>query len=120
MDEGRKKLIYLVAGMFLVRRLAGLDPRPSPARENAFRDAIDNALELNPESYLRDVLSRIADLFALESLRRKPKGPCVVDLFSLSTQLSPNAYRILGMLHFFLTPAQRYHAPFESTAVRLD
>jgi hypothetical protein len=46
MDEGRKKLIYLVAGMFLVRRLAGLDRRPSPARENAFRDAIDNAVEL--------------------------------------------------------------------------
>jgi hypothetical protein len=46
MDESRKKLIYLVAGMFLVRRLAGLDRRPSPAREYAFRDAIDNAVEL--------------------------------------------------------------------------
>jgi hypothetical protein len=46
MDEGRKKLIYFVAGMFLVRRLAGLDRRPSPARENAFQDAIDNAVEL--------------------------------------------------------------------------
>jgi hypothetical protein len=46
MDEGRKKLIYLAAGMFLVRRLAGLDREPSPARENAFRDAIDNAVEL--------------------------------------------------------------------------
>src|SRR5271155_5147909 len=46
MDEGRKKLIYLVAGMFLVRRLAGLDRRPSPAQENAFRDSIDNAVEL--------------------------------------------------------------------------
>jgi hypothetical protein len=46
MDEGRKKLIYLVAGMFLVRRLAGLDRGPSPARENAIRDAIENAVEL--------------------------------------------------------------------------
>jgi hypothetical protein len=46
MDEGRKKLIFLVAGMFLVRRLATLDNRPSPARENAFRDSIDNAVEL--------------------------------------------------------------------------
>jgi hypothetical protein len=46
MDEGQKKLIYLVAGMFLVRRLAGLDRRPSPARENAFKDSIDNAVEL--------------------------------------------------------------------------
>jgi hypothetical protein len=45
-DEGRRKLIYLVAGMFLVRRLAGLNRRPSPASENAFRDAIDNAVEL--------------------------------------------------------------------------
>jgi hypothetical protein len=45
-DEGRKKLIYIAAGMSLVRRLAGLDRRPSPARENAFRDAIDNAVEL--------------------------------------------------------------------------
>jgi hypothetical protein len=41
-----KKLIYLVAGMLLVPRLAGLDRQPSPARENAFRDAIDNAVEL--------------------------------------------------------------------------
>jgi hypothetical protein len=32
--------------MFLIRRLAGLDRRPSPARESAFRDAIDNAVEL--------------------------------------------------------------------------
>jgi hypothetical protein len=46
MDEGRKKLIYLVAGMFLVRRLAGLDRKPSPAREGAFRDALDDAVEL--------------------------------------------------------------------------
>jgi hypothetical protein len=46
MDEGRKKLIYLVAGMFLVRRLAGLDRKPSPARENAFREAIYHAVEL--------------------------------------------------------------------------
>jgi len=42
MDESRKKLIYLVAGMFLVRRLAGLDRRPAPATENAFRDSSDN------------------------------------------------------------------------------
>jgi hypothetical protein len=46
MDEVRKKLICLVAGMFLVRRLAGMDRHPSPARENAFGDAIDNAVEL--------------------------------------------------------------------------
>lgn len=44
-DERRKKLIFLVAGMFLVRRLAGLDRRPSPAREGALRDAVDDAVE---------------------------------------------------------------------------
>jgi len=43
MDEGRKKLIDLVAGVFLVRRWAALDHQASPARENAFRDAIGNA-----------------------------------------------------------------------------
>jgi hypothetical protein len=32
--------------MFLCRKLAGLDGRPSPAREVAFRDAIDTATEL--------------------------------------------------------------------------
>jgi hypothetical protein len=45
MDEGRKKLIYPATGMFLRPQLAGLDRWPSPARENAFRDAIDNAVE---------------------------------------------------------------------------
>jgi hypothetical protein len=46
MDKGRKKLIYLVAGMFLVRRLAGLDRRASPKRQIAFSDSIDDAVEL--------------------------------------------------------------------------
>jgi hypothetical protein len=42
-DEARKKLIYLVAGMLLCRKLAALEGRPSPAREMAFRDAIETA-----------------------------------------------------------------------------
>jgi hypothetical protein len=46
MEEGRKRIIYLAAAMFLCRRLAGLEGRPSPARENAYRDSIDNAVEL--------------------------------------------------------------------------
>jgi len=46
MDEGRKRIIYLAAAMFLCRRLASLDGRPSPARETAYRDSIDNAVEL--------------------------------------------------------------------------
>ena len=45
-DEARKKLIYLASAMFLCRKLASLDWRPSPAREVAFREAIDTATEL--------------------------------------------------------------------------
>lgn len=45
-DEARKKLIYLVAGMFLCRKLDALELRPSPAREMAFRNAIEMATEL--------------------------------------------------------------------------
>jgi hypothetical protein len=45
-DEARKKLIYLVAGMLLCRKPAALEGRPSPAREMAFRDAIETATEL--------------------------------------------------------------------------
>jgi hypothetical protein len=45
-DEARKKLIYLVAGMLLCRKVAALEGRPSPAREMAFRDAIETATEL--------------------------------------------------------------------------
>jgi hypothetical protein len=45
-EEARKKLIYLASAMFLCRKLAALDGRPSPARELAFREAIDTATEL--------------------------------------------------------------------------
>jgi len=46
MDEPRKRIILLAAAMFLCRRLATLDRRPSPAREAAYRDSIDDAVEL--------------------------------------------------------------------------
>jgi hypothetical protein len=46
MDEPRKRIIYLAAAMFLCRRLASLEGRPSPAREAAYRDSIDIAVEL--------------------------------------------------------------------------
>jgi hypothetical protein len=46
MAEGRKRIIFLAAAMFMCRRLSGLDGRPSPARELAFRDSIDLAVEL--------------------------------------------------------------------------
>jgi hypothetical protein len=46
MDESRKRIIYLAAAMFLCRRLASLEGRPSPAREAAYRDSIDIAVEL--------------------------------------------------------------------------
>jgi hypothetical protein len=46
MEEGRKRIVFLAAAMFMCRRLSGLDGRPSPARELAFRDSIDLAVEL--------------------------------------------------------------------------
>ena len=46
MDENWKRMVFLASAMFLCRRLAALDGRPSPAREFAFRDSIDNAIEL--------------------------------------------------------------------------
>jgi hypothetical protein len=46
MDEPRKRIIYLAAAMFLCRRLASLEGRPSPAREAAYRESIDTAIEL--------------------------------------------------------------------------
>ncbi|MGA7852450.1 MAG: hypothetical protein WCA15_03930 [Candidatus Acidiferrales bacterium] len=45
MDEPRKRIIYLAA-IFLCRRLASLEGRPSPAREAAYRDSIETAVEL--------------------------------------------------------------------------
>lgn len=46
MDEPRKRIVFLAAAMFLCRRLAALEGRPSPAREIAFRESIDIAVEL--------------------------------------------------------------------------
>lgn len=46
MDEGRKKIITIVAGMLLCRRLPVLLAKNSPAREMAFRESIDLAEEL--------------------------------------------------------------------------
>jgi hypothetical protein len=46
MDEPRKRIIYLAAAMFLCRRLAALEGRPAPAREAAYRESIDIAVEL--------------------------------------------------------------------------
>jgi hypothetical protein len=43
-DEARQKLIYIA--MFLCRKLDALELRPSPAREMAFRNAIELATEL--------------------------------------------------------------------------
>ncbi len=46
MEEGRKRTLGVIAAMFVCRKLAALDGRPSPAREIAFRDSIDLAVEL--------------------------------------------------------------------------
>jgi len=46
MDEGRKRTLGVIAAMFMCRKMAALEGRPSPAREMAFRDSIDLAVEL--------------------------------------------------------------------------
>jgi hypothetical protein len=46
MDEARKKVIAIIAGMLLCRRLPVILAKSSPAREMAFRESIDLAEEL--------------------------------------------------------------------------
>jgi hypothetical protein len=46
MDEGRKRTLGVIAAIFLCRKLAALDGRPSPARQSAFADSIALAEEL--------------------------------------------------------------------------
>ena len=46
MDEGRKRTLAVVTAIFLCRKLAALDGRPSPARQTAFMDSIELAEEL--------------------------------------------------------------------------
>ncbi len=45
-DEGRKRTLGVIAAIFLCRKLAALDGRPSPARQSAFADSISLAEEL--------------------------------------------------------------------------
>jgi hypothetical protein len=46
MDEGRKRTLAVIAAIFLCRKLAAVDGRPSPARMVAFEDSINLAEEL--------------------------------------------------------------------------
>lgn len=46
MDEGRKRTLTVVSAMFICRKMAALEGKPSPAREMAFSDSIDLAAEL--------------------------------------------------------------------------
>jgi transposase len=46
MDEGRKRTLAVVAAIFLCRKLAALDGRPSPARLMAFKESLNLAEEL--------------------------------------------------------------------------
>jgi hypothetical protein len=46
MDEVRKRTLAIVAAVFLTRKLAALDGKPSPARESAFRESVELAEEL--------------------------------------------------------------------------
>ena len=45
MDEGRKRTLGVIAAIFACRKLSALDGKPSPAREMAFRDSIDLAVD---------------------------------------------------------------------------
>ena len=45
-DEGRKRTLGVIAAMFMCRKMAALQDRPSAAREMAFRDSIELAPEL--------------------------------------------------------------------------
>jgi hypothetical protein len=56
MDEGRKRTLGVIAALFACRKLAALEGKPSPAREMAFRDSIDLAVEMMrrwPSHYCR-------------------------------------------------------------------
>jgi hypothetical protein len=46
MDEGRKRTLGVIAAIFACRKFAALEGKPSPAREMAFRDSIDLAVEM--------------------------------------------------------------------------
>jgi hypothetical protein len=45
MDENRKRILAIVAAIFLCRKLPA-EPKPSPARDAAFYEAIQLAEEL--------------------------------------------------------------------------
>jgi hypothetical protein len=45
-DEGRKRTLGVIATIFACRKLSALEGKPSPAREMAFRDSIDLAVEM--------------------------------------------------------------------------
>jgi hypothetical protein len=42
-DEGRKRVLAIVAPILAARRLASLDPRPSPALNLAIAEAVEKA-----------------------------------------------------------------------------
>jgi hypothetical protein len=43
MDEGRTRVLAIVAAILAARKLASLDPRPSPALNFAIADAVEKA-----------------------------------------------------------------------------
>ena len=46
MDEGRKRTLAVVSAIFLCRKWAAVEGRPSPAREMAFVSSIELAEQL--------------------------------------------------------------------------
>jgi hypothetical protein len=51
MDEGRKRILGVIAAIFACRKLSALDGKPSPARGMAFRDSIDLAEDDAPDRF---------------------------------------------------------------------
>jgi hypothetical protein len=46
MDEGRKRTLGVIASIFLCRKLAALEGRPSPVRQTAFMESLELSEEL--------------------------------------------------------------------------
>lgn len=43
MEEGRKRVLAIVAAILAARKIAALDPRPSPALNIAIAEAVEKA-----------------------------------------------------------------------------
>ena len=68
MDEGRKRVLAIVAAILAARKLASLDPKPSPALNLAIAEAVEKA---------EQIMRKLDNVFPAlsEVVRRKTKRP---------------------------------------------